>query len=400
MTGGAMHPGRHATAPAPATGIPPAMARRPALRRWLLVAALTVVFGLCGLLMLALVGATAGVTGTVLGAVLSVVVVGIVVPVFLWVDRFESEPTGMLLFAFLWGACVATLGAAFLNDLGGYLLGAGEEGNPLVAVGVAPVVEETLKGLAPVLLLLFRRREIDGILDGMVYAGLAACGFAFVEDILYLANGYADAGEKGLFGVFVVRVLMSPFAHPMFTICTGIGVGVAATARKPLVRWTAPLLGWVCAITLHSLWNAAAVISSGGWLLLYVVVQVPLFLAFAGLLLWARRREASLIGAQLSPYADHGWLTHAEVAMLSSMPERRYARAWAFAHGGAESKKQMHEFQDAASELAMLRARLNRGQVDDRALAEERGLLDLMSVRRQQFLGTAIYRKFEVLGHL
>ncbi|KNX39217.1 membrane protein [Luteipulveratus halotolerans] len=374
--------------------------RRPVLRRWLLIAVLTVVFGFCGVLMLALVGATAGVTGTVLGAVLSVVVVGIVVPVFLWVDRFESEPAGMLLFAFLWGACVATLGAAFLNDIGGYLLGAADEGNPLVAVGVAPVVEEVLKGLAPFLLLLFRRREIDGILDGMVYAGLAACGFAFVEDILYLANGYASAGEDGLVGTFVVRVLMSPFAHPMFTICTGVGIGVAATSRTALVRWTAPLIGLACAVTLHSLWNAAAVVSSGGWLVVYVVVQVPLFLMFIGLLVWARRREASMIGAQLSPYADRGWLTHAEVAMLSSMPERRYARGWAAAHGGAPSKQQMHEFQDAASELAMLRARLNRGQVDEQALGEERALLDLMSQRRQQFLGTAIYRKFEVLGHL
>ncbi|AKU19092.1 membrane protein [Luteipulveratus mongoliensis] len=370
------------------------------LRRWLLLAALTVIFGLCGLLMLALVGATAGVTGTVLGAVLSIVVVGIVVPVFLWVDRFEAEPVGMLLFAFLWGACVATLGAAFLNDIGGYLLGAGDEGNSVVAVGVAPVVEECLKGLAPLLLLVFRRREIDGILDGMVYAGLAACGFAFVEDILYLANGYADAGEDGLVGTFVVRVLMSPFAHPMFTICTGIGIGIAATSRSALARWLAPLAGLVCAIILHSLWNAAAVVSAGGWLLVYVVVQVPLFLTFAALLVWARKREARLIGVELSPYADRGWLTYAEVAMLSSMPERRYARGWADTHGGKASKRQMHEFQDAASELAMLRARINRGQADQAAFDEERSLLDLITARRQQFLGTAIYRKFEVLGHL
>lgn len=369
------------------------------LRRWLLIACLTVMFGFGGLVMVALVGATAGITGTLLGALLSIVVVGVVVPVFLWLDRFESEPAGMLLFAFLWGACIATLGAAVLNDVGGYLLGASEEGNPLVVVGVAPVVEESLKALGPLLLLLFRRREVDGILDGMVYAGLAACGFAFVEDILYLANGYAEAGEDGLVGTFIVRVLMSPFAHPMFTICTGIGIGIAATSRSSLARVTAPIIGWVCAVILHSIWNALALVSADGWLIMYAVVQLPLFLGFLALLWWARRTEANTIGTQLSPYADRGWLTPAEVAMLSSMPERRAARGWAMAHGGKPVRRQMHEFQDAASELALLRARINRGQADEQVLQQERALLDLMSDRRQQFLGSALYRRFEILGH-
>jgi len=33
-------------------------------------------------------------------------------------------------------------------------------------------------------------------------------------------------------GVFVVRGLMSPFAHPLFTAMTGIGLGIAATTRS------------------------------------------------------------------------------------------------------------------------------------------------------------------------
>lgn len=389
---------------APGAGAPgraPAYVRfRPILRRLLLLGVLTVLFGFGGLGMLALVGAQAGLTATVLGVTLSVVVIGIVVPVFLWVDRFEAEPPGMLLFAFLWGACIATLGAAVLNDIGGYLLGATDEGNPWVAVGVAPVVEESLKGLAPLLLLWFRRREIDGVLDGIVYAGLAGCGFAFVEDILYLANGYAESGEEGLLGTFVLRVLMSPFAHPMFTICTGIGIGVAATSRSWAVRIGAPLLGWTCAVVLHALWNAGALVSMRGWLVAYALVQVPLFVAFVSLLVWARRREGRTIGRELRPYADRGWLTHAEVAMLASMPERRYARQWAGSHGGRPARRRMHDFQDAASELALLRARMNRGQVDERALREERTLLDLIGRLRQEFLGTAIYRRFEVLGHV
>lgn len=385
---------------APVTGVPRRLRRRPTLRRVVLIAALTVVFGLGGYVTLALIGAATGLTATVFGATLSLVVVGIVVPVFLWVDRFESEPVGMLLFAFLWGACLATVTAAFLNDMGGYLLGAGEGDSTTVTVVVAPLVEESLKGLGPLLLLWFRRREIDGVLDGIVYAGLTACGFAFAEDIIYLASEYATSGEDGLLSTFVLRVVMSPFAHPMFSIWTGIGVGLAAVSKKWSVRLGAPLLGWSIAVLLHALWNGAAVISERGWLWTYVVIQVPLFLAFLALLVWARRREARVIGRELQTYVAAGWLTAAEVAMLESMPERKYARQWAARHGGKPAEQRMVDLQDAGSELAMVRAKMSRGLSGETLRREEHELLTLITARRQEFLGSAIYRKFEVLGHV
>ena len=251
------------------------------------------------------------------------------------------------------------------------------------------------------ILLIFRRKEIDGIVDGMVYAGLCAAGFAFVEDIVYLANGYAESGQEGLLGTFVVRVLMSPFAHPMFTICTGIGIGLAATSRGFVLRVVPPLLGFVCAVILHLAWNALAILSQEGWLLTYVLLQVPLFCAFIALLLVARRRESAKIGEQLSGYIDTAWLSPPEVRMLASMSERRYARAWAKAHGGAVLARQMEQFQDVASELAMLRARMNRGDVAADSYAKERAFLEALFMLRRPFLGTALYRHYEwtPIGH-
>ncbi len=56
-----------------------------------------------------------------------------------------------------------------------------------------------------------RRREIDGVMDGIVYAGWVGLGFAVAEDFLY----FAMAHEEGqLAGVFIVRALLTPFAHP------------------------------------------------------------------------------------------------------------------------------------------------------------------------------------------
>ena len=369
--------------------------RRPLLRRAISWTIGIVFFGLCLAVVLASLHAQSGLTATVLGIATGFVVLGIVVPVFLWLDRFEPEPWGMLLFAFLWGACVATVGAALLNDIGGYLIGATAENNAPVAIFVAPPVEEALKGLALILLIVFRRKEIDGIVDGMVYAGLCAAGFAFVEDIVYLANGYADSGEEGLFGTFIVRVLMSPFAHPMFTICIGVDVGIAATSRGFTMRVLPPLIGFVCAVMLHMGWNALAILAEEGWLLTYVLVQVPLFCAFVALLVIARRRESAKIGEQLSGYVDSSWLSPPEVRMLASMSERRYARAWAKSHGGKTLELQMEQFQDIASELAMLRARINRGDHGPDSFAREHKLLEALWMLRRPFLGTPLYRHYE-----
>ena len=119
----------------------------------------------------------------------------------------------------------------------------------------------------------------------------------------------------------------------------------------------------------------------------YVLVEVPIFLAFVGFVVWARRREGRLIGQFLRPYADAGWLSAAEVAMLSSMPKRREARAWARANTGRAGLAAMRAFQDAASELALLRRRMYHQAADATALQQERRLLDALVARRRDFIG-------------
>lgn len=342
--------------------------------------------------MLTVIRAQSDITATVLGMVLSLVVIGIVVPILLWLDRFEREPPALLGLAFAWGACVATLGAITLNQIGGVLIGA-RPGDPLIAIVVAPVVEETLKGLAPLLLLLIRRRQIDGIVDGMVYAGLSAAGFAMIEDVFYLSQGYSTSGDYGLFSTFLIRVIMSPFAHPLFSICMGIGIGLSATSARWSVRIGAPIIGWSVAVGLHSGWNAAAVLAVNGSLWTYLVFQLPLFVLFVALVVWARRREARLIDLHLRHYLQSGELTLPEVEMLGSIPERRYARAWAGSHYGKLGEHQMQQLQDAGSDLALLRDRVEHGQRGGRLQRDEQELLRIIALCRAPYLDTALYRR-------
>lgn len=378
--------------------VPPGPSRRDPttrslLRSWVIVGVAGVGFLGAALVVSAYLGATFGLQTVLLALVVAAIPLGIVIPTFLWLDRFESEPTRYLVVAFLWGALVATLVAAFFTTSAVVVLRSSTDPAAALATAavlVAPVVEEALKGALVLLVWALLRREFDGVTDGMVYAGICAAGFAFTENIQYLAQAYTEGGGQALTATFVVRGLLSPFAHPMFTLLTGVGVGVAATSRSWGVKVLAPVAGYVLAVLAHGLWNLAAVSGGSGLLVVYLLVAVPVFLAYVGFVVWARRREGRLIGYFLRPYADAGWIAPGEVAMLASMSRRRQARMWARANAGRRGLAAMRAFQDVASELALLRRRMHHGAADSHAREQERALLTALAARRGEFVGMPV----------
>ena len=140
-------------------------------------------------------------------------------------------------------------------------------------------------------------------------------------------------------------------------------------------------------MTLHGLWNLSAIAGLRGFVSAYVVLQVPIFLAALAFALWSRRREGRLIGRHLGVYAETGWLTPGEVQMLASMPARRQARALARSRGGRTSERAMRAFQEAASELALLRERMTRAAAGPDAQDTERELLGRLAVDRRALTG-------------
>ena len=382
-------PGRYRPQPAAAYSSAPNPTTRPARRRVLTYGIVVAGFLLCWVVLGFFYGLDLGLRTAALAAVLAVVPLLVVVPAFLSIDRLEAEPRRYLLFAFLFGALCAPVGALFLNTGVDVLFARSGVKDPQTwsAVLSAPPVEEGLKGLAVLVILLFRRREFDGIIDGVVYAGLAGAGFAFSENILYLGRAYTEYGTGGLTAVFILRGVMAPFAHPLFTACTGIGLGLAATAARTRAAQVGFALGgYACAVLLHGIWNFSA--SAGTYLRVYVLFQVPVFVAVLVLLVLLRRRETRLVRVHLSQYADAGWLTHPEVAMLASLSARRVARAWAKGHGPGAARS-MRTFQDTASDLALLRARMVHGSAEPGAPQRERELLDALTTHRRDFAGSA-----------
>jgi RsiW-degrading membrane proteinase PrsW (M82 family) len=363
------------------------------VRRAVLVGVLAVVMGLSGLLLLATFTSATGWLGFLIGVCLAALPLPVVVGAFRWLDRYEPEPRGLLLFAFLWGATVAALASAVLNTASAVAIartGGAAEGLVTTAVLVAPWVEEAAKGAAVLLVLLFRRQEFDGVVDGIVLAGLAGVGFAFTENVLYFGRAFLAGGEElgvggGIFAVgftFVLRGVLSPFAHPLFTAMTGIGLGLAARAVRPTTAWLAPLLGYLAAVVLHATWNWASLSGLSGFFTGYVLVMVPAFAATVAVAAWSRRREGETLERHLPTYVEAGWLAPGDVPMLVSVPRRRQAVRWVSGRYGERGGVALRRFQHAATELAFLRDRLERGHPVQDFPRRERDLLAEMARTR------------------
>ncbi|MFL6106936.1 MAG: PrsW family intramembrane metalloprotease [Marmoricola sp.] len=299
-----------------------------------------------------------------IGLVLAAIPVGPVIGCYLWLDRYEPEPRSLLLLALGWGAFVATSGAIFLQAFDSFAFGPTEATQSVL---VAPVTEEAAKGLFIVLLLLYRRAELDGILDGIVYAGMVGIGFAFMENILYLTQAYVgDDGRTGgiesAVSLFVLRGIGAPFAHPFFTAFTGIGIGVAVGGRSRLTRVLAPVVGLAFAVGAHAAWNAALLINGGsGAMTAYLLLMVPAFVVMVSFAIWSRRREGVLLARSLSDCARRGFLDPGEVPWLTRIPARKAARLYAARTGGEGALDAMKSYQSEAIELGFLHHRFLRG---------------------------------------
>jgi RsiW-degrading membrane proteinase PrsW (M82 family) len=231
-----------------------------------------------------------------------------------WLDRYEKEPKPLLTTVFFWGVIIAAGGAFVINTVLGagiYFL-TGSELTTNVSTGsfIAPVVEETLKGLAVLIVFLIFRREFDSILDGIIYAAVVALGFAATENSLYIYNGYRDGGWSALWALVFIRVVLVGVQHPFYTAFIGIGLAFARLNRRASVWLIAPLVGWTLAVLAHSFHNSVRVIFGGGLgLLAGTALDWTGWVAMAAFTAWALWRESVCLRTQLKDEVELGLLT-------------------------------------------------------------------------------------------
>lgn len=313
----------------------------------------------------------------VVSAIAAILPVPIYGSLILWLDRHEKEPALLLVAAFFWGAIIATLISLFLNTgttvIINSILGA-KWASALGASLVAPIVEETSKGIALLLLFVLARNEFNNVVDGIVYGGLVGLGFAMTENVLYFARAHAGAGLTGVGILFFIRVILSGLNHSLFTGATGAGLGYAREATGSVAKIAAPIAGYLCGILLHALWNGTGVLLDVSGLkfaplvqLFVIVPGMALLLAFPGLvtLVWLAvagwKREVRIIQDQLKD-EKRKVVTEGEYAVLGNARARFGLLFRALSQKGPQAWMALRQLYELQVDLAFRKWHASRGE--------------------------------------
>jgi protease PrsW len=301
------------------------------------------------------------------------------VPMFLfagfinWLDRYEKEPKALLGAAFVWGVLIAGGGAYIINTvlgLGIYIV-TGSEGATDFATAsiIAPIVEESLKGLAVLVVFFLFRKEFDSILDGIIYAGITALGFAAIENVLYIYNyGYQESGWSGLWQLVFIRVILVGWQHPFYTAFTGIGLAIARMNRNVFVKIIAVLGGFTTAVAAHAFHN-----TFGGLIGGIEGLAIGTFIDWVGwffmllFIIWMIMHERNILKRHLYEEATNGLISPAQyltaisfaqsgarMNALSSGSYRTTARFYQVCGELAHKKEQLIKLGDEKGNLAII----------------------------------------------
>lgn len=186
-------------------------------------------------------------------------------------DKYEREPIGLLLLSLFVGA-LTVIPILFLES---FLSGFSNIFSGLTAAAwnafvVAAFSEELFKYIA-LYLLIWKRKEFNDKLDGIVYAVFISLGFAAVENVLYvMGNG---------FGTGITRAITAVPAHAIFGITMGFYFGMAKFYEKK--RYQLKQKALLYPVILHGIYDF--ILFTGFEWLSVVFIGFLVFLYISGL---------------------------------------------------------------------------------------------------------------------
>lgn len=205
---------------------------------------------------------------------------GIAIAVFIYLnDKHEPEPIKLLLLSFVYGAVSlgVNLAIAIPLDRLAHINEKNLEEQAIHAFALVAFLEELSKFIF-VRGILYRNKNFNEPLDGIVYAGMVGMGFASAENILYVVQGGG--------GTAIVRLLTAMPAHALFAVLMGYWLGKAKFRQYREGFYS--LVALLVATLFHGIYDYFLFISfiPGIWLWSIVSLVIAFLLARKAILLY------------------------------------------------------------------------------------------------------------------
>jgi O-acetyl-ADP-ribose deacetylase (regulator of RNase III)/RsiW-degrading membrane proteinase PrsW (M82 family) len=228
--------------------------------------------------------------GSVAPAVIGALITPLILLFVVWLrDNRGNEKLTKILLTFIFGATASAVASILLEAvivLGLNVFLKRDQILLLLGVLIAPVVEESMKGLG----VLWRRSLFDEVGDGIVYGSVCGFGFSASENFLY---GYNAIVSQGLFFFTVLIVFRSITATLIHGTTTGVlGYGLSGKRHGKFssrFSWLF-IFGAVC---IHMFYNFLAGFSGITAEITMILILVFTFSSFGVILIFAKSNEAA-----------------------------------------------------------------------------------------------------------
>ncbi len=184
-------------------------------------------------------------------------------------DKYQKEPIKSLAKAFIGGMIAIPLDLMIVR-----LLGMVYQSNTIFYTAFLQAgLPEELSKFIIFMVFIWRDKNFDEYMDGIVYASFIGLGFACVENIMYVFTAEAEAAGMGV-STSISRGLLSVPAHFLFGVVMGYFMSLAKFEKEH--RMLNLLLGLGFAALAHGLFD---------WLLMFMEylnsgISTIIYLAF------------------------------------------------------------------------------------------------------------------------
>ena len=276
-----------------------------------------------------------------------------------WLDHWEREPLPLVIGCFFWGAVPSIILAlvwslVFATAATGVFYG--ETDLDLVSSTViAPLTEETAKGLGLLVVFLAFRREIDSLLDGIVYGAVIGFGFAAVENVFYFIS-VASEGPVALSVLFFLRAGLFGLNHALFAGLTGLGFALARFRKTSAPRVFLSAAGLFLAMVCHGVHNFFVSTGLGGVVVSFFVDWTGILWLFV-VIIWSLNRQGHVIRHYLAEEVSRGLVSAYQARRAGSFSHRLSCGFALFGHG-ITSRENIRRLDQLCAELAFKKHQL------------------------------------------